>query len=298
MKKLFTLLAIGFAMIAVTGCSPSFDIAPGTYGYTLDPVTEMPVLQEVGLYPEAAGDVVFYTLDGSTPALWDVENATPAQMDALMNLEGSIPYLDLSDATDPPNPLADFTQYTAVGTIYFMKFAAMVQCMVECEGNGPCMGYCADTLEPTEDDKTTTIKAIELNPTLALLNIPPEVTSGEFTIDMTIWNGDFIAATNAGLLGFVGLFTEGGFETIDGDFTITGVAMSALGVAITLNPNPTPDTGIFCTINGDLTVTGNTGFASSEFDLSLYVTTDDPPNPYWTVVGDTTICGNSEGDCP
>jgi|GEM_PF-6649144 len=251
MNKLLTLLAVGFMMVAFAACTPppapTFDLPDGTYGYSLDltdPMNPVPILQAVGIVASVPANVIFFSLDGSDPVAWDPSNEDDPNWANLMTLTGSIPYMDLSGETG--DPTMDLTQLTSVGLLYFM-------------------GLSADP--PMPGPATTTIKAIEVDPILGLTS---EIASATYTIDPTVWNGDYTVVghpplnpmdpmtADTTLQMLAGLLSPapagGGFATIDGDLTITNLDSLPLALLYGCGAGGAP--GCLAAITGDLVVTG------------------------------------------
>jgi hypothetical protein len=232
MKRLLTLFAIGFVMIALTGCpppvTPSFDLPEGTYGYQLDmtnPLDPQPLLQAVNIVGPAPSHIVFFTLDGSTPAYWDITDPDHANWDDVATLTGSIPYLDLTSQGG-----GDLTYLTSVGI----------------KGPGP-----------------TTIKAITYDP---LLKQTSAEGSATYTFDPTIWNGDYTVEGDGEAIVLVGLLSAisgggAGFTAIDGDLTITALSMPDPLGALWGFP------GHLASITGDLIIMHNPNETTADIDL-------------------------------
>ncbi len=308
MNKLLTAFVVGFVIIGLTGCppppplAPTFDLADGTYGYSLDmtdPMAPVPVLQAVGIEASDPANVIFYTLDGSTPVAWDPTNPADPNynMAGLATLSGSIPYIDMTSpeclaacAALPPEDQAecyaacppDLTTFTSVGTLYFM-------------------GLLADP--PAPGPATVTIKAIAIETAFGQSSPIAEAT---YTIDPTIWNGDYTVVghpplnpmdpmtADIPLQVLMGLLSAppagGGFTTIDGNLTITSLSWAdALGVLYGCHPQYNAP-GCLGTITGDLTVTNNANTSTTNIEAMAAGV---------VVGGSVTHCSNADDDpCP
>ncbi len=316
MNKLLTAFVVGFVIIGLTGCppppplAPTFDLADGIYGYSIDlealPAI-VPILQPVGIEASDPANVIFYTLDGSTPVAWNPEDPTDPNynMDGLATLSGSIPYIDMTDpeclaacAALPPEDQAacyatcppDLTSFTSVGLLYFMAIDA----------GAP----------PEAAPATVTIKAIALETSFGQSS---PVASATYTIDPATWNGDYTVTGNpaidmpdptpdipedAALWGLMNILTGPlgggmGITRIDGDLTITGLFTTGEGanpLGLLYGCYPVWAPGCLTEITGDLVIKNNVGIETAEIDAMLAVV---------TVNGSVTNCSNADdGLCP
>jgi len=276
MKKLLTLLAVGFMMTTLTmGCQPPpppiFDPPGGTYGYSLDlsdPLNPVPILQEVGFVTSDPANIVFFSLDKSYPGYWDIQDPENPNWDNVATFTGSIPYLDLS-ASDPAAP--DLTQLTSVGLLFFAS------------------GMTAPL--------TTTIYASELSVTNGQQS---KVAAATYTLDPTLWVGDYSVTGNpyipdpgipadVELQILIGLVTPAasggaGFETIDGNLTIANLAAFPLVGLFGCGGGA----GCLQAITGDLVVTGCPYQTTASIEAMAAAV---------TVGGDVIHCGNAD-DAP
>ncbi len=137
MKKFLSLFAIGL-MIVAAGClppppeAPTFSDPSGTYGMSADGLHEITIDSSDPL------NVIFYTLDGSDPVLWNPEDPTDPNynMDGLATLSGSIPYIDMSDPTCNAGCAADGLACAGVCT------ADVGACYGLCMGDPTCNAGC------------------------------------------------------------------------------------------------------------------------------------------------------------
>jgi len=229
MKKLVTLFAVGFVMTTLTGCpppvSPSFDLPEGTYGYQLNPG---PVLQEVNILNGGLYQTIFFTLDGSFPAYWDITDPAHPNWADVATLTGSIPYLDLTSQGG-----ADLTQLTSVGIT----------------GPGPT------TIRAVTYDIILRLSSKEAS---ATYTFDPAIWNGDYTVTTV---AELLAL--AALVTPVG---DGGsgFTSIDGELTIMSLSDAPLEQLYYYFP---PDSsGALQSITGDLVITDNPGVTQASID--------------------------------
>ncbi len=275
MKKLHLLLLIAIITICMTACqspAPSFDIPEGTYGYSIDftaDPAEQIVLQEVGFVKSAEENIIFFTLDGSDPAFWDIQDSEHANWADVATFTGSIPHLP------------GMTQFTSVGFLWLVSGMT--------------------------DLTPTTIKAMEFSVTTGQASA---IATATYTIDPTIWNGDYAVVGNpfidgdpsttlddipldAGLFGLMGLLSTGGFTSIAGDLSITGLFMppshdpeaNPLGLLYGCTSPGAP--GCLTSITGDLIINGNASIEVAEINAMLDVVTVD---------GNVIHCSNADDE--
>lgn len=294
MNKLLTLSAIGFLMAAFAACTPPpppvFDLPDGTYGYSLDltdPMAPEPILQAVGIEASLPANIIFFTLDGSDPVLWDPSDPADPNWANVATLTGSIPYMDLAALTgDPTAP--DLTEFTSVGLLYFM-------------------GLAADP--PVPGPATTTIKAIEVDTAFGLTS---KIAMATYTIDPTLWNDDYTVTGNPAIpsppapapvpadaelfYGLVPLVTPRnapapfmgvGFETIDGDLIITNLDSTDVLQVLYKNIYAWFLPGNLQAITGDLIVINNANETTADIDAMAAEV---------TVGGSVIHCGNADDD--
>jgi hypothetical protein len=259
MNKLLTAFVVGCMIIGLAGpvsivsaqvCVPAepppapiFNPAAGTYGMSLDmtdpdPENWVPVFEKITIQ---GAPIIFFSVDGSVPAYWDITNPEHENWDNLATLTGSLPYLDLS-VYDPEAP--DMTQLLFVGIL----------------GPGPM-----------------TIKAISSDPVTALTS---EIAEVSYTFDPTLWNGDYTVVGHPPLnpldpltadIPFqvlVGLLSAAGagFTAIDGDLTITEL-YTADPLAILYLCVPAWNTpGCLASITGDLIIKNNPNETTASID--------------------------------
>lgn len=218
MKRLLILSAIGLIATFLTACEMPpviFSLPQGGYGWHLDmedPLNPVPVLEPVYLGNEGPFDFIFFTLDDSDPFCWDISNSEDPNWLNVANLAGPIPYIDTRQFGGD----TDLRTLTAVGIEALFHLDA---------GDlNPALHF------------STTIKAISCNQVTG--DFSP-LASHTYIFDISRWDQSYTVEGNAPSLDppipadvelrvLIGLVTSatlggGGFTTIDGDLTITGL---------------------------------------------------------------------------